>query len=268
MRELRDKVALVTGASRGIGRHIARALADQGTHVAVTARSEHPLRDLANALEGAGVRALAVPGDLTDTGARERIVRTVEEQLGPIDVLVNNAAMESEGAFAELEPSLIDDTIATNLTAVLRLTRMLLPSMLERRSGHVVTIASVAGKKAPAYDAVYGATKAAVVEWSAALRSELEGSGVGVSVVCPGYVSGEGMFARFHVKAPRIVGTVSPEAVARATVKAIEHDRQEVIVNRMPIRPILVINAVSPSMANRLLRWAGIREMQRRKVGA
>jgi short-subunit dehydrogenase len=139
--------------------------------------------------------------------------------------------------------------------------------MLARRRGHVVNVASFGGKKGAPFEAVYSATKAGLIEWTSALRSELESTGVCFSAICPGYVTGEGMFAKFGVSAPRTIGSCTPEQVAAAVVDAIRRDRPEVIVNSMPVRPLLALNALSPRLGLWLLEAMGITAFQRRKVG-
>lgn len=267
MEILKDRTALVTGGSRGIGPHIAHTLAREGVHVAVTARSEASLQAVAAKLENLGVRSLAVTADITYAADREKIVASVVEKFDAIDILVNNAGIESEGTFLNISKNDIDYTVQTNLVAALQLTHRILPSMVKRRWGHVVTISSLAGKKSIPYDAVYSATKAGLVEWTSALRMELAETGVKLSVVCPGYVMHEGMFARFGMVPPQVVGSCTPQQVAAAVIKAIRQNRHQIIVNSMPIRPFLVLNALFPELVNRLMKWLGIIDFQRRKVG-
>lgn len=266
MRDLRNSVALVTGASRGIGPHIARALAREGAHVAVSARSVPALEAVSADLRSLGVRAAPLAADVGRSEECASLVARVEEALGPLDVLVNNAAVESEGPFPSLDPKTIAGTVGVNLTAAMLITRQAVPGMLARQRGHVVNIASLGGKKGAAFDAVYCGTKAGVVEWTSALRSELKGTGVSVSAICPGYVTGEGMFARFGVPAPRTIGSCTPEQVAAAVVDAIRRDRPEVIVNSMPVRPLLALSALSPRLGLWLLDALGITAVQRRKL--
>jgi short-subunit dehydrogenase len=268
MRNLRNTVALVTGASRGIGPHIARALAREGAQLALAARSAQALEGVAASLRADGARVVALPADVGRTEDRAALVRRVEESLGPIDLLVNNAGVESEGAFLSLGADAIDQTVAVNLTAPMQLTRLVLPGMLERRRGHVVNVASTGGKKGVAFDALYCGTKAGVIEWTSGLRSELKGTGVSLSAVCPGYVTGEGMFARFAMRAPWTIGSCTPEQVAAAVVVAIRRDRPETIVNSMPIRPLLALSALSPGLGLWIVDALGITAFQRRKVGA
>ncbi len=268
METLRDRTALVTGASRGIGTHIARALARAGVRLAVTARAAEPLEALAERLTSQGASAVPIAADVTSPTDRTRLVESAAAALGRVDILVNNAGIESAGAFLGLDPTAIDRTVATNVVAPMQLARALLPGMLERGLGHVVNISSLGGKRGAAYDAVYCGTKAALLHWANGLRAELRGTGVGVSTVCPGYVTGEGMFATFGIAAPRTIGSCTPEQVAAAVIEAIRRDRPELIVNSLPIRPLLALAELSPRLADGLTDLLGVTGFQRRKVGA
>ncbi len=264
---LRDRTALITGCSRGIGPYIARRLASEGVHVAVTARTTASLEALAAQLvRNHGIHAVAITADLRDPLQRIGLVDRAVAALGRIDILVNNAGVEHAGAFAALPIAAIDDVIHLNVLAPLHLARLLLPAMLERGRGHIVSVASLAGKKGVAYDAAYGGSKAALIEWTSALRAELWETGVRASVVCPGYVTGVGMFARFGLRAPRLVGSCRPEDVARGVVAALRGDRPEVVVNSMPVRPFLALYALAPRLFDVLPRVAGLTAFQRRKV--
>jgi short-subunit dehydrogenase len=268
VKDVRGRRALVTGASRGIGPHIARALAREGAHLALTARDAGALRSLVAEFSASGVRATGLPADLRSAADRERLVLEAGDVLGGIDILVNNAGLDSSGPFVSLAAGTIAATIETNLTAPMHLTALVLPGMLERGAGHVVNIASLAGKKAVPYEAVYGGTKAGLIEWTSALRIELRGTGVSLSAVCPGYVTGEGMFARWGVAPPTLFGSCTPGAVARAAVRAIRQDRAEIVVNSMPVRAWLAFYALAPGLAGTVLDWLGLTAFQRRKVGA
>jgi len=118
------------------------------------------------------------------------------------------------------------------------------------------------------YDAIYSGTKAALVEWGNALRMELDGTGVFVSTICPGYVMGVGMFARFGIEPPFLIGSCTPEQVAAATLRAIKRNHPEVIVNSRPLRPLLAVGQLFPAVADRMLRATGIPGFQKHKVGA
>ncbi|MCA9490242.1 MAG: SDR family NAD(P)-dependent oxidoreductase, partial [Myxococcales bacterium] len=172
----------------------------------------------------------------------------------PIDVLVNNAGLESIGRFEELDPLDLDRVIALNLTVPMQLVRRVLPGMIERGRGHVVNIASLAGLAVMAHNEAYSASKFGVVGFTRALRASLqhEGRAVSASAVCPGFVAEAGMFADQQreqgVATPSLVGATTPQRVAAAVVRAVERDLPEVIVTPGPMRPMLALAALAPSL--------------------
>jgi len=262
MRNLQGATAIVTGGSRGLGPYIARALAREGLNIALAARDGERLEAVRTEIEGLGVRAIAVPADIQSPEDRARLVERTTAELGPIDVLVNNAGIEPTAAFVEIAEPAIVDTIATNLTSTLLLMRLVLPGMVERRRGQVVNMASMAGKIPIPYDSIYSATKFALVGASHAVRSELRGSGVGVSVICPGFIAAAGMYANAvdetGVSAPAIAGTSKPEQVAAAVVRAVRHDVPEVIVTPATGRPLAWLAAVAPQFGQTMMRRTGV----------
>ncbi len=157
-----------------------------------------------------------------------------------------------------------------NLLAVMDLTRIVLPGMLERQRGHIVNIASLAGKIPTPGLASYSATKHGVVGFTHALRAENVGEPVGFSAICPGFVSRVGMYGRIEhlAPAPRVLGTVPPESVGAAVVRAIRQNLPEVIVNKRPVRPLILLNAVAPRLAARVGRARPIREFAERVAEA
>jgi short-subunit dehydrogenase len=160
----------------------------------VRAGGPTPLEALVAELARTGVRAEAVPGDLSEPANAEALIERSESALGPIDVLVNNAGVEFAAAFASQPREELRATIEVNLAAPLLLTRRVLPGMLERGRGHVVFMASLAGKAPTPYEAAYAATKAGLIGLTQSLRVEYRDAPVGFSVVCPGFVAGEGMY--------------------------------------------------------------------------
>lgn len=258
---------LLTGASRGIGPIIARALAAEGAELLLVARSREPLEALAAELRAGGRRAAALAVDLGRAEERARLAREAEGAAGgPIDALVNDAAVEPIGPFAEQPLEAIAGAVEVNVQAPLHLARLLLPGMLDRRRGRLVNVASVAGKKAVPLGAVYGGTKAALIEWTSALGLELRGTGVCASVVCPGFVTGEGMFARHALAAPALLGSSTPEEVAAAVVRVLRTGEPERIVNSLPIRPMLALYQLFPRLAALFLDGLGVTALQRRRV--
>jgi short-subunit dehydrogenase len=224
------------------------------------------LEGVAESVRALGVKCIALRADLASKDEREQLLERAASALGPIDILVNNAGVESEGAFVEIDAATIARTVEVNFTAPLVLTRAALPGMIQRGWGHVVTLSSTAGKKGAPYDAVYSGTKAALIEWNEALRSELHGTGVDTSVVCPGYVRNEGMFARFGIAAPGILGSCTPQDVSRAVIRAVKQGIGQQIVNSKPIRPLLALYALWPNLGVPVMRWMGITAFQRNKV--
>jgi short-subunit dehydrogenase len=257
VRELKGKTALVTGASRGLGTHIAQALAAEGMNLVLAARSRDKLEVVAGAVRSSGVSATVVPTDVTDRDNLERLVRTAIDEFGSIDVLVNNAGVLVLYPFDRLAIEDMERALRLNLTAAMILTRLVIPGMLERGSGHIVNMSSIAGKWGPPCDQVYGATKAGLIAFSESLRNEYRGTGVSASVICPGYVEEAGMYHDGRrvtkTEAPRWVGRTWPRDVARAVVKAVKRDRPEIIVNTPPARLLTVITEISPAFGLWLL---------------
>ncbi len=267
MKNLQGRTALVTGASGGIGTHLARRLAREGVNVAVSGRREDALAKVATELSALGVKAVAVPADLSQLSNIDPLLDRVEATLGPIDVLVNNAGVESIGAFTSYTREELTTSIDINLTAPLLLTHRLTPGMLERGQGHVVFIASVAGKVGPAFSEPYAATKAGLVGLTQSLRAEYLGAPVGFSVVCPGFVAGDGMYARMvedgH-SSNRLLGETTTEKISEAVVQAILKDRAEIIESGAPIRPLLALAQLAPGLVERVAPKFGVTELFRR----
>ena len=260
--ELRDSVAIVTGASRGIGVHIADALARRGAHLALAARSGEQLEAVADRLRQRGVNVVTIPTDVSDRSALEALVARTTSELGAVDVLVNNAGLEITGYSHELDIDRVDEVVRVNLTSLIQLSRMVLPSMVERRRGHICNIASAAGVVARPYATVYSATKHGVVGFSWSLRAEMASNGVEVSVVCPSYVSEVGMFAdRSSVldagEPPPALKPVSPTKVAEETIRSIETNRAHVVVGPPLTKIAGAAHAISPDMAIAASRRSG-----------
>lgn len=186
---MQNQVALVTGAGRGIGQAIATSLASEGAHVAVTARSQDQLEEFVQQTEAAGGSALAIPADLTDRDAVRRIVERVTEHWGPIEILVNNAGVGSSQdpkAVVEFDDDFWDLTLAVNVTAPYLLTKLVLPSMIERRWGRIINIASIAGKIPSLFGAAYSASKHALIGLTKVTAGEVAKHGITANAVCPG----------------------------------------------------------------------------------
>jgi 2-hydroxycyclohexanecarboxyl-CoA dehydrogenase len=181
-----SRVALVTGGGRGIGRAIALRLAADGLAVAVAARSRDQVDDTARA---AGTRALALMLDVTDAASIAAAVERTTRELGPVDVLVNNAGVAESAPFVKTEPDFWDRHFAVNVRGPYLLTRAVLPGMLERRWGRVINVASLAGLFGSPYVTAYTASKHALVGFTRALATEVSGKGVTVNALCPGFTA-------------------------------------------------------------------------------
>jgi short-subunit dehydrogenase len=256
----------VTGAGGGIGAVVAQALAGAGMTLVLADKDAERLAGVAATLTQSNVRVVSVVGDLTRAEDRAGLVDAAREACGRIDVLVNNAAVIEWSPFVQQDPERIMELVTTNLTATLLLTRAVLPGMIQQRSGRVVTLSSLEGKVGVAHTATYGATKAALLVWNAALRSELEGTGVTATAVVPGYVTEAGMWAAWGIPAPRLGGAVTPDRVAQAVVRALRQSRQEMIVRSTPTRPLLALIALRPELGGQLLKAMGIDRQMKRLV--
>lgn len=187
---LTDRVAIVTGASSGIGEETAKTLADEGAQVTLAARREAKLTDVSDEIEAADGNALVVPTDVRDEEQVASLVEQTEEAFGSIDILVNNAAAVHFGSFANTDKNEIRTQVEVNLLAVMNVTHAVLPSMLESGGGDIITVSSVNAKYAghSGGASAYTGTKSGVNGFCEALRQEVAADGVRVMVVMPGSV--------------------------------------------------------------------------------
>ena len=215
-RDLDGKVALVTGAGRGIGRAIAVAFAAEGAAVALVARSRADLAGVAAEIRESGGRALALPADVTQDAAVEGLVEQTLTDLGRIDMLVTSAGTAAFGAVADSKPGDWDAMLALNLRAVMVCCRAVLPAMLRQRSGTILNVGSIASKRALPGSAAYTATKTAVDAFSRVLAEELRPHGVRVGVLVAGAVDTP-LWDSMGSSPPR-EKMLRPQDVARAAV--------------------------------------------------
>ena len=262
--EIRGRNALLTGAAGGLGHYIARALAAEGANLALSDLPDSPVDDLIAEL-GSRVDVVPAPADLRDTAALSDLLAAAEDAIGPIDILVNNAGLEFVGPYTAQTRDELEAIVGVNLMATLELTRLALPGMLKRGRGHVVNIASLAGKIPTPYFHTYNATKHGVVGFTHSMRGELVATPVSISAICPGFISRVGMLGRIEdrVEIPSALGTEPPEKVGAAVVRAIRDDVPEVIVNKRPVRPMIAFASVFPGAMQKLARRAGAAESAR-----
>jgi len=183
-----ERTVLVTGAGRGIGRSVALRFAEEGARVALVARSASELGETERLVRGAGGRGLILPADVTAHGAAEECVRRAEAELGPVDVLINNAGVFVWRPFLELTPEDWDRVLTTNLTGAANFCRAVLPGMVKRRRGRIVNVASVHGIRGDANVSAQSAAKFGLIGLTQSLAREFREHNIAVNAVCPGAV--------------------------------------------------------------------------------
>jgi NADP-dependent 3-hydroxy acid dehydrogenase YdfG len=242
---LEGKVALVTGASAGIGEATALALSAEGAAVGLGARRRDRIDALAERISGGGGRALAIESDITDEAAANDLVKRTAEELGRLDILVNNAGVMLLGPVAGADTEEWRRMIEVNLLGLLYCTHAALPVMGEAGSGHIVNVSSVAGRTAVMGSAVYNMTKWGVVGFSEALRQEVLNANVRVTCIEPGYVETE---LQSHNRNPVVVETLEKmrerigdvlkaEDIADAILFAVTRP-EHMSVNEVLVRPL------------------------------
>jgi NAD(P)-dependent dehydrogenase (short-subunit alcohol dehydrogenase family) len=242
---LAGEVALVTGASSGIGAATGRELARRGAVVVLAARRADALEIEAEAIRGAGGQALAIPADVTDRTQLTQLAEQTMATFGRVDVLVNNAGASWAKPLASSRPDEVVRLVEVNLLGAMLLTHAVLPGMLERRHGSIVSVVSLSGRVA--MEPLYSATKYGLRGFSLALRRQVAGSGVSVSLVSPGNIR-TAMTDHLAVRMP------GPELVATTVADLTTRPRREVVVPRRHYA-IAWLEQLLPSMADRAYRW-------------
>src|SRR5262245_28672749 len=240
--DLAGRNALLTGATGGLGRAIALALAQRGASLALSSRKPEALEQLAAELPGSGHRAL--PADLAEPGAAEQLAAVADD----VDVLVANAGLPATGRLPQFSAEEMTRALRVNLEAPMLLARALEPGMVERGSGHMVFISSLSGKSATPLSSVYNATKFGLRGFALGLRADLDPVGIGVSLVSPGTIREAGMYADSGADPIPGLGTGSPQQVAGAVVSAIEKNRVEVTVAPIQQRLLAHFALASPGI--------------------
>ena len=218
---LSGSVCLITGASAGIGKACALALAKEGASLVLTARRKHRLDELVEAIQSAGGRAVEVVGDVREEETARRAVMTAKEHFGAVHILINNAGMGNYKQLIDTSAEEYDEMMDTNVRSTFLFTRHTVPLMIEQRSGTILMISSMAGIYGFAGEAVYCATKFAQVGFAQALDKELHPHGIKVGVICPGGVKTEFALGKGRtVESVAQSGMLDPEDVAAAVLLA------------------------------------------------
>jgi len=252
--------AILTGASHGIGPYIARALAAQGTNLLVVARSEPELARLARELRTRETKVAVAAIDLAGRQAAEQVAEAAAAELGTVDVLVNNAAVELQRRFHALDTDEIEHVIRVDLTTPIVLTRLLLPAMLERGYGRIINISSIAGRVGFPYTEAYAASKDGLIAFSRVLRNDYRRVGVSSTAIVLGAVKDAGLGQRTLDELGLKTNTsfmVTPEKVAKAVVLAIEKDKAEIVVMPGPGRLLKALMDLFPGFGPAMNRISG-----------
>lgn len=244
--KIAGETVLLTGATGGIGRVLARRLTRAGADLTVTGRDAKALRELAD-----GLGARWVPADLADPGE----VAELADRCAGTSMLVANAALPASGDLLDYTLEQVDRSLTVNLSSVVALTRLLAPAMVTAGRGHLAFVGSMSGKAATPFSSLYTASKFGLRGFAHAARIDLREAGVGVSLVQPGFVGEAGMFARTGAPVPRGARTISPDQVATALIRAVERNRAEVNVAPLGLRLRCALAVQCPDAA----AWIGRR---------
>ena len=265
MSRIKNSVVLITGASRGLGRQLAMGIAKKGGRVIALARNEDKLKELVSEIHEAGGEAIALPADLTDLPALACVAQKAEQVWGSVDILINNAGCVNFLPLQDYSLEEMQKLFNLNVLSGIELARLLLPSMLSKKKGHIVNVSSISGKVGSPYGNVYAASKAALINWTHAQRIELQQSGVFVSLICPSYLSGLGAVVDLGLKTPKLIPKNQPERVVRLMIYAIETNQAEAVIvpGFFPARPLLALSQMFPTLQDHFFGGFGVTQSHR-----
>ncbi len=262
MKNIAGKTVVLTGASGGIGTFIAQGLAKEKATVVSISRSQELLDKVSAEVELAGGRGISICFDIRRVTELANLVEQIRQLTGSIDILINNAAVEKYRPFQYYTLDDIQSILTTNLIASMELSRLVLPDMLERNSGHILNVASGSGKKGAPFNSIYSASKAGLIMWTDAMRQELVDTNVGVSVVCPGYTKA-GMFLAFGLPSPKLARVSEPTDVAEAVLQAIKKNQGEVILDGFLTKLLFSNVQLFPEFGDKIYRWIGLTKLNK-----
>lgn len=264
LRDVRDRVALVTGASSGIGEAMARALAERGAKVALVARRRERLDAIARELATAGCAASAHVCDVAEAGSIAAALREVEERWGPVDLLINNAGYGRHVLFVDHDLADVERMMATNYLGTVRFIKQVLPGMRARRQGWIVNVASFAGKIGQADEVAYSASKFAVTGLSQGLAQELAPLGIHVLCVHPTLVRTEMFTPEVLARMPKTAtrSFIEADEFARRALAALAKGRREAVIPSHMNAPI-VLHALFPTWMSRMVGRVKLRALEK-----
>ena len=248
---LLDKVAIVTGASSGIGRATALALANEGACIALAARREDSLLELAEEIRGSGRKALVLPTDVTQREQVEAMVQEVLSQWGGVDILISNAGEYIQGPIIDLDPADLQRSLDVNYFGGVYCIKAVLPHMLAQKSGHILAVTSMDGKIGLPPDAPYVSAKFAMTGFCEVLRQEVSDHGIAVTNVLPGRVD---TVMIEHLHFTWVSPKISPDTVARSIIHAIRK-RSPIVIVPPQAKLLYYINVFAPRLSDRLSRF-------------
>ena len=256
MTQKTHSTALITGASQGIGRELAEVCAQNGHNLVLIARNEQALQETAQTLkEKYGITAHVVSQDLAKPQAADEIHKWLTQKQIPIDILINNAGFGVYGWFWETDEQKMLDMLQLNMTSIVHLTKLLLPAMQKQKQGYILNVGSLAGFQPTPLAPLYVATKAFLLSFSESLNNQLEGSGVGVSVLCPGPTRTQFFGEVDESKISGILGPMDPKLVAQIGYNGLMKKKTIIIPGL-----INTIAAIAPrffprAVVVKLVRW-------------
>lgn len=252
MNNLREKIAIVTGASSGIGRATTLSLARAGATIVAASRNEAALRTLEREVQSLRAKACVIPTDVTDRTQLDHLIDKSLQRFGRVDILVCNAGIYPRGPVYALTLQDFERCMSVNFYGALYLIQRVLPHMLQRKSGHIVVVSSVDGRKGLPMDAAYVSSKSAITGFMDVLRQEIHGTGVHASTILPGRVDTP-MIATLRV--PLVSAKISSDRVAHTVVRAIQNRKAEVIVPYLGPKALVVLSSLSPRFGDWLVRF-------------
>jgi short-subunit dehydrogenase len=253
--DLRDKVVVVTGASGGIGREAALLFSREGSSVVIAARRQELLAELLNELPGGSGKHMSCPTDISKDKEVKRLVSETVERYGRIDILINNAAVSYVGRVRDMDLEKAESAFDINLLGTIRVTRHVLPHMIERQSGHIINISSIIGKRGVPYRSIYCASKFGLEGFMESLRSEVAKYNIGLSTIRPPSVKTDFSKKIKHDSnvTHHALDSLDPHTVARAIIGVAKRPRRELNMGLLA-KGFLFLNAIFPVLFDRIIR--------------